>query len=88
LQFSASIPRSCSSDRPARIAVRDLLGGDAPVQVEKVDRAPGRGVEEHVLPAGHRGGEVGEIGDPGVGNDQRGIGARLDESSEPVGDRR
>ena len=65
-----------------------MLGRNAPVEVEQVDRAPGRGVEEDALPAGHLDREVGEVGDSCVGDDQRHIRVRLDQAREPVGDRR
>ena len=68
--------------------VDDLLGRDAAVQVEQVDRAPGRGVEEDVLPARHHRREVRHVGDSRVGDDQRGVGAPVDELREAVRDRR
>ena len=55
--------------------VDDLLRRDAAVEVEQVDRAPGRGVEEDVLAARHRRREVRQVGDSRVGDDQRGVGA-------------
>ena len=68
--------------------VDDLLRRDAAVEVEQVDRAPGRGVEEDVLAARHHRREVRHVGDPRVGDDQRGVGALVDELREAVRDRR
>ena len=67
--------------------VDDLLGRDAAVEVEQVERTPGRGVEEDVAAAGHRGREVRQVGDAGVGDDQRGLRVPLDQRGKPVGDR-
>ena len=68
--------------------VDDLLRRHTAVEVEQVDRAPGRGVEEHVFAARHRLREVGQVGDARVGDDQRRVRARLDESGEARRDRR
>ena len=58
------------------------------MEVEQVDRAPGRRVEDDALAAGHRLGEVRHVGDAGVGDDQVRLGVALDERREPGRDRR
>ena len=58
---------------PVRVVARvdDLLGRDLAIEVEEVDRAPRRGVEQDALAARHAARERGEVGDPAVGDDQR-----------------
>ena len=75
---------------PVRVVARvdDLLGRDLAVEVEQVDRAPRRGVEEDALAAGHAACELGEVGDAGVRDDQRRLRVAVDERAQPVGDRR
>ncbi len=68
--------------------VHDLLGRDLAVEVEQVDRAPGRRVEEDALAARHAAGELGQVGDAGMGDDQRRLRVAVDERAEPGGDRR
>ena len=68
--------------------VDDLLGRHEPQQSEQVDRAPDRGVEEDAALAREAVREVGEVGDPGVGEDQLRAGVRVDEALEPFRDRR
>ena len=68
--------------------VEELLGRDPAERVEQVDRAPDRRVEEDARPPGEGLGESGEIGDAAVGDDQLGVGVRLDEPPELGRDRR
>ena len=68
--------------------VEHLLRRDAADQVEEVDRAPDRGVEEDAGVTGERLGESREVGDPGVGDDQLRLRVPVDEPREVVGDRR
>ena len=57
---------------PVRVVggVEHLLGRDLAVEVEQVDRAPGRGVEEDARLAREALRQGGEVGDSGVGDDQ------------------
>ena len=54
--------------------VEDLLGRDLAEEVEQVDRAPGRGVEEDAGLAGEVAQRGAEVGDAGVGDDQLRLG--------------
>ena len=65
--------------------VEQLLRGNAAVEVEQVDDAPERRVEEHALVAGERVGERREVGDPSVGDDELRLGIALDEPEQIVG---
>ena len=75
---------------PVRIVgrVQHLLGRDLPVEVEQVDRAPDRGVEEHAGRPGEVRRQPGKIGDARVRDDQLRVGVALVEPGEVVGDRR
>ena len=56
--------------------------------VQQVDRAPDGGVEEDAGAPGERVRERREVGDPAVGDDQLGVGIRLHEAGQLLGDRR
>ena len=68
--------------------VDDLLGRDEVVEAEQVDRAPDRGVEVDAGHAAEGGRQRGEVGDPGVGDDQLRARVGVDEPAQVVGDRR
>ena len=69
--------------------VDDLLGRDAAVEVEQVDRAPGRGVEEDVLAARPSPPQrCARSAIPAWAMISAASGLALDERGEPVGDRR
>ena len=61
--------------------VQHLLGRDLPVEVEQVDRAPRRGVEEDARLAGEVAHQRAEVGDPGVGDDQLRVRVGVDEAA-------
>ena len=67
---------------------QDLLGSDLPHQVDEVEDAPHRGVEEHSRHVCEVAREPAEVGDAGVGDDQPDTGIALDEGCEVVADRR
>ncbi len=67
---------------------QDLLGRDLPHQVDEVDDAPHRGVEEDSRHVREVAGEPAEVGDACVGDDQPDAGVALDERGEVVADRR
>ena len=67
--------------------VEHLLGRDEAEEVEDVERAPDRGVEEDAWPAGEVAGERGEVGDPGVRDDQLRL-VGVHQARERVRDRR
>ena len=75
--------------RPVRVVggVEHLLGGDEPVEVEQVERAPHGGVEEDARPAGEVACERGQVGDARVGDDQLRL-VGVHQPGERVGDRR
>ena len=75
---------------PVRVVrgVDDLLGRHEPVEVEEVERAPDRGVEEHARPPGEVPGHRGEVDDPRVRDDQRRRTVPVEQPGERVGDRR
>ena len=50
--------------------VEHLLGRDEAEEVEDVERAPDRGVEEDARMAGEAAGERRQVGDPAMGDDQ------------------
>ena len=85
-----SARRSEFGSRPYGIVRReqDLLGRDLPHQVDEVDDAPHRGVEEHSRHVREVARQPAEVGDAGVGDDQPDAGVALDESCEVVADRR
>ena len=61
--------------------VDDLLRRDEPEEAEQVDRAPDRGVEEDARACPRSGRRAfGEVGDPGVGEDQLRPRVRVDEA--------
>ena len=67
--------------------VEHLPRRDEAEEVEKIERAPDRGVEEDAGVAREAVRERGEVGDAAVGDDQLRLGP-LDEVGEAVGDRR
>ena len=68
--------------------VDDLLGRHEAVEVEQVERAPDRRVEEHPRPPREVPGHRREVDDPRVGDDQRGRRMAVEKPAEGVGDRR
>ena len=75
---------------PVRVVggVQHLAGRDAREHVQEVDRAPDRGVEVDARPPGEALGERGEIGDAGVGDDERRLRIGVVQPAEVLGDRR
>ena len=67
--------------------VEHLLRRDEPEEVEEIERAPDRRVEEDARAAREAARECGEVGDAAVGDDQLRVVA-LDEVGQLVGDRR
>ena len=67
---------------PVRVVggVENLLGRDLVEEVEEVDGAPDRGVEEDARLPGEMPREPGEIGDARVGDDQLRVGVRVGEA--------
>jgi hypothetical protein len=57
-------------------------------EVQEVDRAPDRRVEEHALPSGEAARESPEVGDARVSHDQLGPRVGLHEPGQIVSDRR
>ncbi len=86
--------REREEERAELLAVRvvgrvdDLLGRHEAQQAEEVDRAPDGRVEEDAALAREAVGEIREVGDAGVGEDQLRAGVVVDELLEPGGDRR
>ena len=67
---------------------QDLLRRHLAHQVEQVDDAPQRGVEEDAGHVREVACEAAEVGDAGVGDDQADVGVAVDERREVVADRR